>query len=119
MSDSFTQVPIDFPLQFVRGDEVAFSRVFTGVDLTGFTVTAAVYSGFGSTATNTPVATPSVTVTMATVNNVTSSTVQISMTETQTLAISPTGLSRWFLRWVSPSGVTRTVLSGNVTAQNP
>jgi hypothetical protein len=28
-------------------------------------------------------------------------------------------LSRWFLRWVSPSGVTRTVLSGNVTAQNP
>lgn len=119
MPDELTQIPINFPLQFVRGDDVVFSRVFANVDLTGFTVTAAVYSGFGSTATNTPVATPSVTVTMATVNNVTSSTVQISMTETQTLAISPTGLSRWFLRWVSPSGVTRTVLSGNVTAQNP
>jgi hypothetical protein len=115
----FSQIPGDLSLQLVRGDEVTFSAVFAGVDLTGFTVTAAVYSGFGATATNTPVATPAVTVTMATVNNVTSSTVQVSMTETQTAAISPTGSNRWFLRWVSPGGVTRTVLSGNVTAQNP
>jgi len=115
----FSQIPGDLDLRLVRGDEVTFSAVFAGVDLTGYTVTAAVYSGFGATATNTPVATPTVTVTMATVNNVTSSTVQISMTETQTLAISPTGSNRWFLRWVSPGGVTRTVLSGNVTAQNP
>ena len=103
----------------MRGDEVNFSAVFAAFNLTGYTVTAAVYSGFGATATDTPVATPAVTVTMATVSSVTSSTVQISMTETQTLAISPTGLSRWYLRWVSPGGVTRTVLSGNVTASNP
>lgn len=115
----FSQIPGDLDLRLVRGDEVTFSAVFAGVDLTGFTVTAAVYSGFGATATDTPVATPTVTVTMATVNNVTSSTVQISMTETQTLAISPTGSNRWFLRWVSPGGVTRTVLSGTVTASNP
>ncbi len=93
--------------------------MFAAFNLTGYTVTSAVYSGFGATATDTPVATPAVTVTMATVNSVTSSTVQISMTETQTLAISPTGSSRWYLRWVSPGGVTRTVLSGNVTASNP
>jgi len=115
----FSQIPGDLDLRIVRGDEVTFSAVFAGVDLTGFTVTAAVYSGFGATATDTPVATPTVTVTMATVNNVTSSTVQISMTETQTAAISPTGSNRWFLRWVSPGGVTRTVLSGTVTASNP
>lgn len=115
----FSQIPGDLDLRLVRGDEVTFSAVFAGVDLTGFTVTAAVYSGFGATATDTPVATPTVTVTMATANSVTSSTVQISMTETQTLAISPTGSNRWFLRWVSPGGVTRTVLSGTVTASNP
>lgn len=115
----FSQIPGDLDLRIVRGDEVTFSAVFAAVDLTGYTVTAAVYSGFGATATDTPVATPTVTVTMATVNSVTSSTVQVSLTETQTLAISPTGSSRWFLRWVSPGGVTRTVLSGNVTASNP
>jgi len=116
---TFQQIPGDLDLVIVRGDEVNFSAVFAAFNLTDYTVTAAVYSGFGATATDTPVATPTVTVTMATVNNVTSSTVQISMTETQTLAISPTGSSRWFLRWVSPGGVTRTVLSGNVTASNP
>jgi hypothetical protein len=115
----FSQIPGDLDLRIVRGDEVTFSAVFAATNLTGFTVTAAVYSGFGATATDTPVATPTVTVTMATVNNVTSSTVQISMTETQTAAISPTGSNRWFLRWVSPGGVTRTVLSGTVTASNP
>ena len=115
----FSQLPGDLDVQIVRGDEVTFSAVFTGVNLTGYTVTAAVYSGFGADAITTPVAVPTVTVTMATANNVTSSTVQVSMTETQTLAISPTGSSRWYLRWVSPGGVTRTVLSGNVTAQNP
>lgn len=119
MAATYSQLPGDLGLQIVRADEVTFSAVFAGVDLTGYTVTAAVYSGFGATATDTPVATPSVTVTTATVAGVTSSTVQVSMTETQTAAISPTGSNRWYLRWVSPGGVTRTVLSGVVTAQNP
>lgn len=119
MAATYSQLPGDLTVQLVRGDEVSFSAVFAGVNLTGYTVTAAVYSGFGATATDTPVVVPSVTVTTATVAGVTSSTAQISMTETQTLAISPTGQSRWYLRWVSPGGVTRTVLSGVVQAQNP
>lgn len=119
MAAVYSQLPGDLTLQIVRGDEVTFSAVFAATDLTGYTVTAAVYAGVGPTATNTPVATPTVTVTTATVAGVTSSTVQVSMTETQTLAISPTASSRWYLRWVSPGGVTRTVLSGSVRAQNP
>ena len=119
MATVYSQLPGDLTLQLVRGDEVSFSAVFASVDLTGYTVTAGVYSGFGPTATDTLVVTPTVTVTTATANNVTSSTVQVSMTETQTAAISPTGTSRWYLRWVSPGGVTRTVLSGVVSAQNP
>jgi hypothetical protein len=119
MAATYSQLPGDLTLAIVRGDEVSFSAVFATVNLTGYTVTAAVYSGFGATATDTPVATPTVTVTTASSGGVTSSTVQISLTETQTLAISPTGTSRWYLRWVSPGGVTRTVLSGVVSAQNP
>lgn len=119
MATVYSQLPGDLTLQIVRGDEVSFSAVFAGVDLTGYTVSAGVYSGFGPTATDTLVVTPTVTVTTATANNVTSSTVQISMTETQTAAISPMGSSRWYLRWISPGGVTRTVLSGVVSAQNP
>lgn len=115
----YSQLPGDLTLQLVRGDEVTFSAVFSGVDLTNYTLSAGVYSGFGSTATDTLVATPTLTKTVATVAGVTSSTVQVSLTETQTAAISPTGTSRWYLRWVSPGGVTRTVLSGIVTAQNP
>jgi len=116
---TYSQLPGDLTLQIVRGDEVSFSAVFTGVDLTSYTLAAGIYSGFGATATDTLVATPTLTKTVATVAGVTSSTVQVSLTETQTAAISPTGTSRWYLRWVSPGGVTRTVLSGIVTAQNP
>jgi len=119
MATVYSQLPGDLTLQIVRGDEVSFSAVFANVILTGYTVTAGVYSGFGPTATDTLVVTPTVTVTTATANNFTSSIVQVSMTATQTAAISPTGLSRWYLRWVSPGGVTRTVLSGVVSAQNP
>lgn len=116
---TFSQLPGELTLEIVRGDEVTFSAVFSALDLTGYTVSAAVYAGLGAAAITTPVAYPAVTVSTATVNGVTSSTVQVSMTETQTLAISPTGLSRWYLRWVSPGGVTRTVLSGVVRASNP
>lgn len=119
MAAVFSLLPGDLTLQIVRGDEVTFSAIFAGVDLTGYTLSAGVYSGFGPTATDTLVVTPTVTVTTATANNVTSSTVQVSMTETQTAAISPIGSSRWYLRWVSPGGVTRTILSGQVQAQNP
>lgn len=119
MPDEFTQVPIEFPLRFVRGDEISFSRVFAGVDLTGHTVSSAVYSGFGATALNTPVATPAVSFSVATTGGVTSSTVIVSMNETQTAAISPTGTNRWYLRWVSPAGITKTALAGAVSALNP
>lgn len=116
---TYTQLPGELTLAIVRGDEVTFSAVFTGVDLTGYTVTAAVYAGVGANATANPVATPTVTKTVTTTGGVTSTTVQVSLTETQTAAISPTGLTRWYLRWVSPGNVTRTVLSGVVNAQNP
>lgn len=113
----FTQLPGDLRLQFVRGDELTFSAVFAGVDLAGYTVSAGVFEDAGNTMNT--VATPALTVTTETSGGVTSSTVQVSLTETQTSAVSTRGNTRWFLRWVSPGGVTRTILSGAVVALNP
>lgn len=117
MASVFSQLPGDLRLQFVRGDELTFSAVFAAVNLTGYTVSVELFTENGNTTTS--VATPALTVTTATSGGVTSSTVQVSLTETQTAAVSTRGNTRWYLRWVSPGGVTRTILSGAVIALNP
>jgi len=43
----------------------------------------------------------------------------LSLTETQTAALSPTKSYRWFFRGVSPGTVTRTYLSGVVSPTSP
>ncbi|NBX91624.1 MAG: hypothetical protein EBQ85_00145 [Proteobacteria bacterium] len=113
----FSQLPGELTLQLVRGDEVSFSAVFTGSDLATYTLESHVYTGQRDTLT--VLVTPTVTKSTATVAGVTSTTVQISMTETQTLAIPSYGTPRWYLRWVSAGGVTRTILAGAVKAENP
>lgn len=118
MADAvFTQLPGTLGLAFVRGDEVTFSADFPGVDLTNYTVSAKVYTAARGDVTI--VTTPTTTKTVTTTNGVTTSTVQVSLTETQTEAISAVTTTRWYLRWVSPGNVTRTVVSGQVLAQNP
>jgi hypothetical protein len=110
---AYSQTPGELGIACVRGDEVNFSIQFADIDLTGYTLTAAVYTGAGNTMT--VVTTPVVAVT----SDGTDSTVAVSLTETMTMAISPITATRWYLRWVSPGGVTRTILSGVVSAKNP
>lgn len=107
----FEQLPAVLDLAVVAGDEFTFTAGFN-VDLTGYTVTGSVFNP----ATGSSVATPTLTVTPGT-----TSTVTLTLTETQTQAVyaassptngSPTVRMRWFLRWVTPAGYTRTVLSG-------
>ena len=43
----------------------------------------------------------------------------LGLTEAQTTLISPTGSYRWYLRWVGPGVVTRTIVSGSVTGVAP
>ena len=43
----------------------------------------------------------------------------IGLTETQTKLLSPTQTYRWYLRWIAPGEVTRTIISGSVTAVAP
>lgn len=109
----YAQKPGVLDLDGIAGDEFTFTASFD-VDLTGYTVTV----GFYKVSDGTSILTPTPEVTPGT-----SSTVRITLTEANTAALfaamSPVaGVARqrvrWFLRWVSPTGYTRTVLSGNV-----
>jgi hypothetical protein len=43
----------------------------------------------------------------------------IGLSETQTKLLSPTQTYRWYLRWIAPGEITRTIISGSVTAVAP
>lgn len=43
----------------------------------------------------------------------------LGLSETQTAQLSPGTNYRWFLRWVAPGEITRTIVSGSVTAVAP
>ncbi|NBW12450.1 MAG: hypothetical protein EBR82_30905 [Caulobacteraceae bacterium] len=127
MTTTFSLLPYAIDLEFVRGDEVPFTVVFNGTDLTNYGLTSSVYIVDTGTYSRTrgtvselvvPTVTKSVSVAAGTVTT-TTSTVSVRLTEQQTSLIPETGNPRWYLRWIDPSGVTRTILSGNVSASNP
>jgi hypothetical protein len=53
------------------------------------------------------------------ITNVTAGSMIIGLSETQTAMLSPNETYRWFLRWVAPGEITRTIISGSVTAVAP
>ncbi len=110
----YSQLPGTLNLWFVRGDEMPISATFN-VDLTGYTLSAAIFNE----TTQASVAVPTIAMTTATSGSVTTSTVTLNWTETQTGDLLTTTRYRWFFRWVSPAGVTRTVLAGQVRPYNP
>jgi hypothetical protein len=114
MATVYEQLPAPLDLALVRGDEFRITAAFA-IDLTGYTLSGAVVNAD----TQAVLATPTLTLTVATANNVTTSSVLIVLTETQTAALSTTTKTRWYLRWVSPGGVTRTVLAGQLKVANP
>jgi hypothetical protein len=46
-------------------------------------------------------------------------TMVIGLNETQTRSLTPGVGYRWYLRWVAPGQITRTIVSGNVTTVAP
>lgn len=111
---TYSQLPGDLNLELVKGDEFPFAATFN-LDLTGYTLSAGVVNA----ATLASVGTPTITMTTATSGGTTTTTVSFLLTETQTTALVVGTRYRWFFRWVSPLGVTRTVLSGVVRVTNP
>ena len=53
------------------------------------------------------------------ISNAATGSLVIGLTEAQTRILSPGITYRWYLRWVSPTDITRTIISGSVTAVAP
>lgn len=123
MASTFSQLPAQLDVAFVTGDEVNIALDFSN-DLTGYTFQNAIYvsgnvasggggSGFVNTVGETVISFAISQVDLAT------GRLNIGLTETQTASLSPANTYRWYLRWVAPGLVTRTVLSGSVTVVAP
>lgn len=118
----FTQLPAELGITFVTGDEVNIALDFSS-DLTGHTFQNAIYvsgniaAGLGTGLISTVGAV--VTSFTITPTNLATGQIGLGLTETQTALLTPTNSYRWYLRWVSPGNVTRTVLSGPVTPVAP
>ena len=118
----FVQLPGVLGLRFVRGDELNVS-VNLNRDVSNHTFESYVYSvttvlgegGAGSlTGIGTTITAPTIGITSATAGSMI-----IGLTEAQTSLLSPAGTYRWYLRWVAPGEITRTILAGSVTAVAP
>lgn len=120
---TFTQLPGTLDITFVQGDEVALALDFDR-DLTGYSITAPIYvtavfasGGGGSSFVETVGQVATNFVVSAT--NLAQGQLLMGLSESQTALLSPGIAYRWYLRWVDPGLVTRTVLSGTVTVVNP
>lgn len=120
---TFTQLPGTLDITFVQGDEVTVALDFDR-DLTGYSITAPIYvtavfasGGGGSSFVETVGQVATNFVVSAT--NLAQGQLLMGLSESQTALLSPGIAYRWYLRWVAPGLVTRTVLSGTVTVVNP
>jgi hypothetical protein len=120
---TFEQLPGDLTVTFVVADEVNFT-LDLDVDVTGYTFTAGVYvvstNGFfgGGGGTINAVGATAITPTI-TISNAANGVLTWGVSETQTASLSPAIQYRHFIRWVTPAGVTRTVVSGDLIARAP
>jgi len=128
VATEFVQTPAEMSIECVAGDELnvglAFTSSSTPINLTGYTFEAKVYlpvfanpdGSLGEGAY-----TVGATAATATVSAVSLSggTLNVGLTETQTVALSPAVGYRWYFRWTDTSGVTLTVLSGEFKARAP
>jgi hypothetical protein len=118
----FSQLPGALDLVFIKSDEVNVALNLQR-NITGYTLTSAIFDatpnaiagGFGSQAAF------GATVVQPTIGVVNASTGELilGLSEAQTGTLSTTGSYRWYLRWVAPGDITRTIVSGSVTASAP
>jgi len=119
---TFSQLPGELGLTFVAGDEVnvavnlqrnvqnySFSSYIYRSDTIGAGGGVGSFSSIGATV---------VQPTIGIVDASTGSMI-IGLSEVQTAQLTPGSGYRWFLRWVAPGQITRTIVSGSVTAVAP
>lgn len=116
------QIPADLPIELVQGDELSFALQFNDDREDGYTLTSGVYNA--SLVNLQLLFSPALEIDVDTEtpeegDPVTTTTVIVSFTETQTQQLTPRQNWRWFLRWVAPGGVTRTIISGQISSRAP
>lgn len=99
---AYEQLPGRLNLAFRAGDDFSALIDFDPIAMTGYTVSAAIYS-YVSGATISQFTT--------TVSNAASGQVNIALTDTQTAAI-PAGTYGWRMQWADAGGAQRTALTG-------
>ena len=116
MSD-YALLPQNLNLQFVRGDEFWFT-VDASIDLTNYTFQSSIYKATNIT---NGIVTSSQQVLQFTITpiDLAAGQLNLSLQESQTLSLNPNDRLRWYLRWIAPGVVTRTVLSGTITVGDP
>lgn len=119
---TFEQLPAEVGVKIVKGDEFSMTLDFDH-DLTGYTYDAKVYT---TTVSANPGGTGSVIAAGATTASftitpiaLTAGQINLSLNETETGRLNPSVGYRWYVRYVTPGLVTRTVIAGEFSARNP
>lgn len=128
---AISQLPAELPIALVPGDEVNFALRFN-LDLTGYELAAYVYDSSQPTPTFLQFPQVAFEVEDPEVQgpegegeeegpHPVTTLVEVSFDEAGTAQLSwqPARRWRWLLRWVSPGGVTRTILSGPINSRAP
>jgi hypothetical protein len=108
---TYSLLPGSLTLRCFSGDEFAVTLDFD-LDLSGYTFTTDIYQLGASTIVDGQLVTPVTSYEQFTVTvlSYTTGTLRLSLTEAQTADLA--GQYRFYLRWVAPGDVTRTVLNG-------
>lgn len=123
---TYSQLPADLTMSFVKGDEVGVLLTFNGLDVTNFTFDSRIYAKTAVAAGNAGIGQGTTTASgetaaqfVVTIVNATAGQVNISMQETATDQLTAGGNYRWWFRSTTPGLVTRTWLSGKVNVVTP
>ena len=118
----FVQLPGQLNIRATRGDElnivVNLQRDVTSHTFESYVYNATAIAGQGGVGSLNGVGTTVTAPTIGITDAGTGSMV-IGLSEAQTILLNPGESYRWYLRWVAPGELTRTILSGSVVMEAP
>tara|TARA_Y100001972_G_scaffold121458_1_gene165526 strand:- start:1405 stop:1779 length:375 start_codon:yes stop_codon:yes gene_type:complete len=124
MANEFKQVPAILNVTIVKGDEVSIAVDVDPTDLTGYSIEAPIYvkgvfaSGVGGVSAVETIGEIATNFAISFTNQSQGQLI-LGLSELQTNALSTSVDYRWYLRWVAPGLITRTILAGTFDVINP
>lgn len=117
------QLPATLDISLIPGDELQFSAEFNR-DLTGYTFDTSIHqmayvpssSGRGGLVLSQGASIGSFALSVL---DASQGRMVLGLSEATTALLSTNEIYRWNMRWVAPGSVTRTVISGQITARAP